>query len=67
MIGLDEIRAEEPLALSLAEAADLLRVDRHTLVDLVKQGRLAAVRIGRKWRFSKRAIVRFLEEGSDGQ
>lgn len=44
------------------EAADLLKVDRLTVYRMIKDGRLSAVRIGKRgWRISREALTGLLQ------
>lgn len=49
-----------PEVLTLAEAAEYLRVPEDAVLKLVKEGTLPAQRIGGEWRFLKRAVVEWL-------
>jgi excisionase family DNA binding protein len=47
--------------LTVAEVADLLRINKSTVYRMAKQGRLPATRVGRQWRFRKSVLDRLLE------
>lgn len=49
-----------PLAFTPAEAGKQLRVSERTVDDLIRAGKLAAVRVGRHRRITPAAIVDFL-------
>jgi excisionase family DNA binding protein len=51
-----------PLTLSTPEAAKLLRVHRNTVMAMIDDGRLPAVKIGRNWRINKSDVMRLLGE-----
>lgn len=55
--SLDEL----PLALTVQEAGEALRVGRNTAYDLVRCGRLRSVRVGRQLRVPRDALIEFLE------
>jgi len=50
-----------PDALTVLEAARILRVDRKTVYALIYEGRLRAVRVGRKYIVPKLALLRLLD------
>jgi excisionase family DNA binding protein len=50
--------------LTLLEVADTLRLSKHTIRAMVRQGRLQPVRICRRLLFSQEELVRFLTEAS---
>ena len=51
---------EAALLLTVSEAACMLRIGRTTLYELVWQGRLEPVRIGRSVRFTRASLERFV-------
>jgi excisionase family DNA binding protein len=51
--------------LTLAEAAEYLRVDEQTLADLAVKRRVPSQKIGEEWRFLKRALDDWLRYPSD--
>jgi len=53
-------RSTPPLLLTPAEAADSLRLNRSTIYELMGQGRLPSIRIGRARRIPVQAIRDFL-------
>lgn len=46
--------------LTLDEAAALLRLDRRTVADAIRRGDLPGRKIGRRWRLSRRAVLRWI-------
>jgi len=47
--------------LTVAEVADLLRINKSTVYRMAKQGRLPATRVGRQWRFRESVLDGLLE------
>jgi len=47
--------------LTVAEVADLLRINKSTVYRMAKQGRLPATRVGRQWRFRESVLEGLLE------
>jgi excisionase family DNA binding protein len=54
---------EERLTLTVAEAAKLLGISRQLAYASVREGRIAAIRIGRRLLVPCRALEKVLEEG----
>jgi excisionase family DNA binding protein len=52
--------AEVPDVLTPAQLAELLQVDEKTVRDLARRGQVPARKIGREWRFSRRAVLEWL-------
>jgi excisionase family DNA binding protein len=52
--------AEDGDVLTVAEAARLLRVGETTVRDLAARGELPGRKLGRQWRFSRRALLEWL-------
>ena len=50
----------KPDVLNVEEVADLLRVSKQTVYNLLKSGKLSAARVGREWRFSRESIMALL-------
>lgn len=50
----------EPEVLTLDEAAELLRVDRTDVTELLEAGDLPARRVGTQWRLSRSAVLAWL-------
>jgi putative molybdopterin biosynthesis protein len=53
-----------PDLLTAEEACDFLRITPLTLYTYIKQGKLPAYRVGKRYRITKESIVSFLERGS---
>src|SRR5690349_4601196 len=55
--------------LTVKEVQDLLKVDRITVYRMLKDGRLAGIKIGHQWRFSRRDVDSLLsgERASEGE
>lgn len=53
-----------PLVLTAAEAAEVLRLQRRTVTNMLGAGRLKGVRITKDWRISRTELMRFM--GEDG-
>lgn len=49
--------------LTMEEAAELLRVSIKTFIKLLKEEKVPARKIGREWRFSRKALVEWLSSG----
>lgn len=58
---------ERPDLLNVSEVADLLRVSNQTVYNMIKDGRLKAVKIGREWRFMRKDIESILCPPNDFQ
>lgn len=54
-ISLSELE-DKPEFINLKEAADLLRVSNQSVYNMIKDGRLKAVKCGREWRFMRKNI-----------
>lgn len=48
--------------LTIKELSAYLKIPKSTLYKLVREGKIPSQKIGRHWRFRKRAIDRWLEE-----
>lgn len=48
--------------LTIAELSVYLKIPRSTLYKLVREGRIPSQKVGRHWRFRKKAIDRWLDE-----
>ena len=53
-----------PLALTVLEAGQVLRVGRSVIYELVRSGQLRSVRIGRSIRIPRDALVEYLQLAS---
>jgi len=51
--------------LTIDELASYLKIPKSTLYKLVREGRVPCQKIGRHWRFRKRAIDRWLEQAGE--
>lgn len=51
--------------LSTREAALFLGLHEKTILEKAKEGKLPAARVGRRWRFSRRQLVQWIESGGD--
>ena len=58
---LEVFAGDERLAFDEKDAAKLLGVPRHTLRDCRLRGEITAKKIGKSWRYSRRTLIRFLE------
>jgi excisionase family DNA binding protein len=54
------------LVMSVDEIATLLRTDVSTVQELIRDGRLPAVRVGEDWRVSRANVIAFLNAGEQG-
>lgn len=55
--SLENLEVEsKPDVLNLTEVADLLRVSNQTIYNMIKDGRIKAVKFGREWRFNRKDI-----------
>ena len=62
---MDSENQELAQVLTLAEAADRLRVCKKTVLSMIRKDKLPARKVGRAWRISTRAIEEWLSSGSD--
>ena len=62
---LDEVRSQhgDRLAYTEPEAAAALSVQPHVLRDARLRGEIAAVRMGKRWLYSREELMRFLGSG----
>lgn len=49
---------------TLDEVADIIGVTTRTLYTYIKEGKLKAVKVGRAWRITDKALTEFLETGT---
>lgn len=56
----------EPEILTAKEAAEFLRIGRNQLYDLAGRGELPYRRLGRSLRFSRSALIRWMDSRHDG-
>ena len=52
--------------LTIAEAASFLQIDRRSLYNLVKEGKVPGKKILNKWRFERESLKAWVREG-DGK
>lgn len=57
----------DPILLTPTEVADILRIDRATLEELIFRGELAALKVGAEWRIPVEAVSEFLSRGLQEQ
>lgn len=50
-----------PELMTIAEAVEMLRMRRQTIVDLVKRGEIPGRKLGREWRISRSQLLRYVE------
>lgn len=55
----------KPDILNLTEVADLLRVSNQTIYNMIKDGRIKAVKFGREWRFNRKDIDSYINGSYD--
>ena len=56
----------EPV-LTIDELAEYLKISKSTLYKLVQEGKVPGQKIGRHWRFSRRAIDRWIEREDEDE
>lgn len=61
--GLSENNAEKPHILNIEEVADLLRLSKQTIYNMLRDGRIKAVKYGREWRFDRKQLMESLQTG----
>lgn len=49
--------------LDSVQAAQLLKVSKNTLLKLAQEGKVPGQKVGHQWRFSRLALVKWLENG----
>ena len=52
--------------MTIDELSGYLKIPKSTLYKLVQEGRLPGQKIGKQWRFGKRAIDRWINDGQSG-
>ncbi len=57
--------SRKPEILNIQELAVFLTIPRSTVYKLVRDGRIPGHKVGRHWRFSRGAILRWIEETSN--
>jgi excisionase family DNA binding protein len=58
---------EMPQVMTLDEVAAALRVDAEAVEELIKEGRLPAVKVGQEWRISRSNVIAFVGRGGESQ
>lgn len=58
-----EDRTVERRLLTVAEVADVLRVSTMTVYRLIKNGEIAAIRVGKSYRISESELQAYLDSG----
>jgi excisionase family DNA binding protein len=53
--------------LTMEELSTYLKIPKSTLYKIVREGKVPSQKVGRHWRFRKRAIDRWLEETRSGK
>lgn len=48
--------------MTLNETVELLRLRRNTVADLARRGELPGRKVGAEWRFSRQALLRWVEK-----
>jgi excisionase family DNA binding protein len=61
VVGRATLREDAPTVLTLEEAAALLRVADDALLAIAQQGSIPGRQVGQQWRFSRAAILTWLE------
>jgi excisionase family DNA binding protein len=56
---------ENESVLTIDELAEYLKISKSTLYKLVQEGKVPGQKVGRHWRFSRRAIDRWIEREDD--
>lgn len=57
----------ERAALSTQDVADLLKVSKSTIYDLIKRGEISSYKVGRKVRFTEKDITAYIARSKDSQ
>ncbi len=65
VVGRAAVREDAPEVLTLEEAASLLRVTDAALLAMAKRGELPCQQIGEQWRFSRTALLAWLDPDPD--
>ena len=51
---------DDKTILNVQDACSLLRISRNTMYKLLSEGKITAVRCGRRWRISKDSIIAYV-------
>ena len=62
--GIPDASSGDPCVMTVDEIAALLRLNRKTVYDLARQGKIPVRRIGRSLRASREGLMRWLVEGA---
>jgi|ADurb_H2B_03_Slu_FD_contig_61_1092521_length_563_multi_1_in_0_out_0_2 excisionase family DNA binding protein len=54
-----------PLVLNATEVADLLRVSYRVIITMAKEGEIPAFQVAGQWRFSRSAILKWIDDISN--
>lgn len=54
-------KTDYPEVMNVEEVSRFLRVTPQTIYNMLRDGRIAATKVGREWRFSKEAIMRIFD------
>jgi excisionase family DNA binding protein len=57
------VPAPEPVVLTPAQAAELLQLEEAVVLELATAGELPGRRLGGEWRFTRRTLLEWLEQG----
>jgi len=57
--------AEAVKVYTLEEVVEILRVSRRTIYNYIKTEQLKAIKVGREWRVTQKALDAFLETGTE--
>jgi excisionase family DNA binding protein len=60
IMAVNETPQSVPETLTVDEAAEILRISKPTVRNLLVSGQLAGARVGRQWRIGKRAVLSML-------
>jgi excisionase family DNA binding protein len=54
------------VAMTAEEASEFLRIDASTIRKLAADGKIPARKVGRQWRFSRKAMIRWISGAESG-
>lgn len=57
--------AEAIKVYNLEEVMEILKVSRRTIYNYIKADQLKAIKVGREWRVTEKALAAFLETGTE--
>jgi excisionase family DNA binding protein len=57
--------AEAIKVYTLEEVMEILKVSRRTIYNYIKADQLKAIKVGREWRVTEKALAAFLETGTE--